>query len=459
MDKITLTPKEHDLRNFILTDKPLKVILKIGIPIALFQLLNQFFRILDTFMAAGISAQAASMVAYFGQLNFVFGSVAGGLSIGAALKIGQSYGSGDYKFTKKQINSMVALIGVIIVTLGVAALVGAIPFLRLIGTPYYFIEEGSMYFFTEFFTTLLMFFNLFYIALEKAQGNSKKILVVNLISALIKLLFTAFGLYVLNAGIIFLAISTLLSQLFIASVAIFTLNGKSEVFKISITHMSFKSEILKPIILISLPIIFSQSVFHIGKVIVNAMLISQGSLVIGAAGIATLITGTATTIQVGMKEAAVSVMNQNKGAGKINRSIASVKKLVLINTVVAIVLFFPLWFLARLITGFFAVNDVEFHMTLLSIFQFMIWNLWPFIVTTSVNALLLTFGYTKLIFIQNLCALFVFRIPILWLLQTFTDRGSEAAGIVMIASNVLSAILAVIIVIRLIPTVKEFKNI
>lgn len=46
---------------------------------------------------------------------------------------------------------------------------------------------------------------------------------------------------------------------------------------------------------------------------------------------------------------------------------------------------------------------------------------------------------------MNFCRVFVFRIPVLWALQQFTDLGNVSVGIVMVVSNVCSGILAAVI--------------
>ena len=51
------------------------------------------------------------------------------------------------------------------------------------------------------------------------------------------------------------------------------------------------------------------------------------------------------------------------------------------------------------------------------------------------------FGQTKMTMILNISRVFVFRIPVLWYLQTFhKEIGAEAAGISMGISNICIAI-------------------
>jgi len=440
-ENLKLNTREDERRKLILNGNVFVVLIKLGMPIALFQLLNQLFRLFDTFMAAGISSEAASMVAYFSQMNLVLASVGSGLAIGTALKIGLAYGSGNFEQVRKTISTMVALVALIAMVLAVIIIPAATPFLRFINAPSDFITYGRYFFIIEFLTTLILFFNMIYISIEKAQGNSRRILSLNLISMIIKLSLTAAGVYIFNAGITFLAISTMISQTLIMIIGLNNLLGKkSEVFRFSKVHIAFNKETLRPIIYASLPIIFSHMIFNLGKTIINTMLISYGALVVGASGIGSLLAGAATMLQFGLQDAAVAVMTQNRGAKKFKRIYQTYKGLITINTISTLVLFLPLWILGSHITRLFALGDPEFHSILYPIYRFMILNMWSFIILTSSNALFLAFGFTKILSFISLSTLFLFRIPLLWLFENFTNVGSEVAGLVMMYSNFLTII-------------------
>ena len=63
----------------------------------------------------------------------------------------------------------------------------------------------------------------------------------------------------------------------------------------------------------------------------------------------------------------------------------------------------------------------------------------------AVLGVLYGFGQTKLTMVLNISRVFVFRIPVLWYLQTFhREIGAEAAGISMGISNICIAIASMI---------------
>jgi len=64
---------------------------------------------------------------------------------------------------------------------------------------------------------------------------------------------------------------------------------------------------------------------------------------------------------------------------------------------------------------------------------------------SATTALLFGLGFTRLTLLLNVCRIFLFRIPVLMLLQHFTTMGPEAAGFVMAFSNVAVTVLGLIV--------------
>ena len=445
MNDTKLSEKEQAARDFILTGPMFKVILKIGLPIAFFQLLNAVFRFFDSFMAASIDATSVSTVVYFTQLNLIIGGLTGGLAAGAAIKISQAYGRGEFDLVKKQISSLIALGGLICVTLFIIIVPTAIPILRLINTPESFITYGRNFFLVEFVTMAIVFLNGFYIALEAIQGNSKRIMKINLIATFLRAIFTAISVYILQQGVTFIAISALLAQLFIMCCGWYNLRNKSEVFTIARANIYLKREILWPMVAISIPIMIERSLFHFGKAVVNVMVTSFGALVVGGLGISNMMCFLGMSPQIGFQDGTIAVMSQNVGAKKFDRVISAFKAALAIILIQSVIFFIPAFLFARQLAWFFATDDPTFHYTIYSIFRFDILSLIPLGIFSAITAFLLGMGYTKITLFLNFCRLFLFRIPVLWLLQTFTDLEAELVGMMMSFSNIAVTVLGVLV--------------
>ena len=179
--KATLTKRDERFLEQSLNGPMWKVILYVGTPLALYQGLNQLFTILDTMMASHISKESVSAVAYLSQLNLLLSAVGGGLAVGAGIQISRAYGEGNLLLVRRRVSSLY----VVCLAVGLALLILILPFtdgfLRLAGTPDELIAVGAQYFAVELFGMVIKFLNNVYIAVERARGNSRRIMNLNLL--------------------------------------------------------------------------------------------------------------------------------------------------------------------------------------------------------------------------------------------------------------------------------------
>ena len=75
-----LTEKDRAFRAFVREEKMWKVVFYVCTPLALYQSLNQIFKIFDSMMASHIGASSVSAVAYLSQLNLMLSALGGGLT-------------------------------------------------------------------------------------------------------------------------------------------------------------------------------------------------------------------------------------------------------------------------------------------------------------------------------------------------------------------------------------------
>ena len=434
---VALSEKDRKFREFALEGSMWKVIWKVCYPLAIYQSLNQLFKILDTMMAAHISANAVSTVAYLSQINMAISALGGGLAVGASIKISEAYGEGNFELVKRRVSTLFALCGL----LGMAILAILIPvapqFLRLANTPEEFIEEGTVYFILELVSLVIIFFNNVY--------NSKRILNLNMMVIGIKLSLTAFFVYVLKGGINDISIATIVSQLALLGVAVFYMNAKENVFGFSWKAISFRKSVVAPMIKLSVPVIVEKMAFSLGKVVVNSMSTVYGTFTVGALGISNNIGGITTNPQNGFQEGASAIISQNLGAGKKKRALKAFWCVLVMNLILSVILMSASLLCLHQIADLFANGDHEFAGRIMEIYRMEALGTIPLGASAAVMAFLYGYGKTKLTLLLNFSRVFVFRIPVLWGLQHFTDLGNVSAGIVMAVSNIMTAVMSLVI--------------
>ena len=92
--------KDEEFRQFSLNAHPLRLLLTVCGPLAIYQAFQQIFTILDTIMAAHVSADAVSAIAVLSQITLMIQAVGSGLAVGGCIKISEAYGRGDYKIVQ-----------------------------------------------------------------------------------------------------------------------------------------------------------------------------------------------------------------------------------------------------------------------------------------------------------------------------------------------------------------------
>ena len=440
-----LSKKDEQFREFSLNGPMWRVVLYVGFPLALYESLNQLFKILDTMMASHIGASAVSAVAYLSQINMMISAVGTGLAVGASIKVSQAYGAGDFMLVKKRVSTMFAMCG----ALGIAILLVLVPFtpefLRLMNTPEEFIADGSTYFRLELFGMVITFFNNVYIAIERARGNSKRILILNTAVIVVKLGLTAWFVYGLGGGINMISCATIISQSLLLLAACIKMNQKGNAFGFSLRAISIKKEVICPMLTLSFPVIVERIAFAVGKVIVNSMSTVYGSWTVGALGISNNIGGITTNPQNGFQEGGSSIISQNLGAGRPKRALLAFRWVLYIDILIGLVIMTASLLCLNQLAGLFAGDNAEFAEMIKQIYRFEAVGAIPLGVNAAVMALLYGFGKTRVTLVMNFCRVFLFRVPVLWALQQFTDLGNVSAGIVMAVSNVASGVLAAVV--------------
>ncbi|GLB30350.1 MATE family efflux transporter [Lacrimispora amygdalina] len=444
-EKATLSAKDEKFRNFALHANMWKVVLYVGTPLALYQSLNQLFKIFDSMMAAHISASSVSAVAYLSQINLTLSALGGGLAIGSSLKISEAYGAGDFNLVKKRVSSLFAMCGLLGAAILLVLMPAAPQFLKFAKTPDSFIAEGTQYFRLELIGMVISFFNNVYIAIERARGNSRRILHLNMGVIVIKLSLTALFVYVMGAGINMISVATIISQIFILAAAIKNLNQKDNAFGCSLHSIRLKSAVIAPMITLSIPVIIEKIAFSLGKVVINSMSTIYSALTVGALGISNNIGGITTMPQNGFQEGGSAIISQNMGAGKPGRAMKAFGCILVINIFLgAVLMSLSLLFLGQ-ISRLFAGQNREFADMIASIYRYEAYGAIPLGINASVLALLYGFGRTKITLTINFCRVFVFRIPVLWYLQNYTQMGSTSVGVVMAVSNICTGLFALVI--------------
>ncbi|MBR4448752.1 MAG: MATE family efflux transporter [Treponema sp.] len=452
-ETIILSEKEERKRQMILSGSKLKIILLIALPLVFYNSLNQIFQLIDTIIASNLSAKVVSTVSFVAQIESMILAIGSALALGGGVIISRSYGEGDMNKVKTQISTLFFLC--IFIGAGILAVIIplAYPFLKLLKMPEDLIGTGTAYFSFDVISIIFQFINTIYFATLKSRGNTKQVMYGNTLVLFIKTALNVSisvsaqrGLFDADKAMLLLPVSTIVAHATLTVIAVISLTSKKNPFRISLKNCSFSKPFLGPLFNLSVPVFFEKFTFNFGKVIVNSMCASFGSIVIGALGVSNRLGGLVTNPMNGFQEAESSLMSQNIGAKNVKRALGIFYTTLSINLIFATCSFIITTILKEPIIAAFAKGSAEFAGEIEKIYMFERMDALLMAVNISVMGLLYSFGKTRVSMAINIIRLFGFRIPPLLIFMNVPylrqHLGTMAVGIAMLMSNALSGIIA-----------------
>lgn len=459
--KAKLSKNDDEFRNLALNGNMGRLMMKVCLPLTLYQSLNQVFKMLDTMLASLIGSSAVTTVAYLSQISMMLSALGSGFAVGASIKISEAFGAGKYELVKKRVSTLFALCAI----LSGGILLIFVPFapniLRVFGTPERLITQGTTYFILELFGMVITFFNSVYMAIERARGNSGRIFKLNMSVTISKLVLSA--IFVLGwepmgfgkPSINLLSVASLLANSIILVAAIIYMNQKENVFGFSIRAINFSREVIGSMLGLSFPVIVEKFAFSYGRVLVNSMCADE-SLgyhpdTVGATSVSNHISGIVITPQNGFQEGGSAIISQNLGGGKPERVVSAFKWMFGISLSVGSVMMILSLLILEPLSMFSAADNAEFAEMIAQVYRYEAIAVVPLAVNSVVHGLLYGLGKTKITLVMNFCRIFVFRVPVLYFLQNYTVMGQtdgpNTIGLCLAVSNFLSGTLALMIAI------------
>jgi len=442
-----LGSKELNLRKYITEGKLWQVILYITYPLAIYSLFNHLYGFIDMMLVAHIGNTEIASVAIFTEIQSMVTAFGAGIASGGAVLVARQIGANRIDEAKKHASTVFFLAVYVSVAIILILVPFAEPFLRLLGTPKDVIDTGLGYFIVQIFTTGFITINSVFIGLEKAKANTRKILKLNILVMTIKLILSVIFVYGFKLGIVWVSAATMIAQGFLTLFAFMILFNKRNVFKISFKELKLKKQYVIPILKLSLPIFLGRFIFSTGRVIINALAATYGTMVVSAFSIAQKIGGGGAQLAIVVEEAVPTVISQNLGAGKIERA-KKVYPIALLFGVSMGVITVVYAFLFKDMILPLIVNKSstdEFKTMVITLFRFEIFSKLSGAIIAITLSMFYGFRHTKVTMGVNIARLFIFRIPVLLAFMTFTKLDYIAIGYTMFISNTSTAILALIL--------------
>ncbi len=453
-----VSEKDRKRREFILTGKPMSVVLSISLPLILLGAFSYLSSIIDTIVVARSDNSALSGVVMISQIKNLFTALGSGFATGNSIIVARLIGRGEYDKAKQVANTVITLFFFGALAIALLFQPFAKNVLILAGLTDSMAESGLSYFRVQIISIGVSMFNQVFLGLEKARGATLNILFVNIMSMSLKLAFTVIFVTMLHMGTEMVAGSTLLADISVSCYAAVMLSKKKYLFRFSAKNTRFRKDFLLPLCSLSVPVFLGKFVFSMGKVIVNSLAIGYGEDAPGALGVSNQISGSVTNITNCTEDSESSIESYNLSAGYYSRMIKIFFCTLTLNLIISTVGFVILTIFGSDISLYFADGNADKAALINKIFSYERIGIIALGVNAAVNGLIYGIGYTKLSMVCNLSRLFVFRIPVmLIMINCFPQMGAESLGIAMLISNVGIGLMSVVIGIVCLLKVKNHR--
>jgi len=411
-----------------------KDLLKLIIPLIIEQMLAVTVGLADSMMVTRVGESAVAGVSLVDSLNVLLIGLFGALATGGAVVSAQFLGHKDEKSACVAGEQLIAtILSLSFILMAVAFLFGNSALSLLFGDVNVDVMTNAR---TYLFYSAMSFpFIAIYnacAALFRSMGNSKVSMIIAFMMNIIHIIVNAVLIFGLDMGVAGAAISTLISRIF-AAVALFALlkNKKNSIHIEAIHSFRINIIMIKRILQIGIPNGMENSVFQVGKILVQGIIAGLGTSAITANAIAGSVGGMGVLPGSAMGLALITVVGRCVGAGDYDAVKYYTYKLLKITVMIMSVLNVILIFLLPIILKVYDVSDetaelatnlIIYHCILSSI-------IWP--LSFSLPNALRAANDVKFTMWVSMISMWVWRIGFSYVLAIYFHMGVMGVWIAM----------------------------
>lgn len=311
-----------------------KDLINLILPIFAERLLSVMIGVVDTLMISYAGEVAVAGVSLVNQLNNVFILILGAVATGGAVIASQYIGKGN-RSEVVTAASQLLLFAIIFSSIMTVFLItfGSMLLYKLFGGT----EADVMLTANTYLKLSALTFPLLAIsdcgsALFRSMQKSRTILYISIVMNVINVVGNSIGIFVFNAGVTGIAVSSIISRLFSTAMTLALLFRKQNIVHIRIKEMfKWDGKMLKRILHIAIPNGIETGLFQISKVAVLGIVALFGTMQIAAYAIAQNLWSITTLFCSSLSYAFVTVIGQCMGAENTDEAESYIKKLLRIT--------------------------------------------------------------------------------------------------------------------------------
>ncbi len=436
---------DNSARQKILNGNIPKMMLGIILPLFAYAMLDKLYTFFDTFVMSISSVGTVEGLAYLSEIKNLLNTFSWAITTAMVILVSQAIGAKDEKRANKFLTTtfyaICFLCGFIIfVFIGFG-----LPILKLMNTPEEVIMSSYGCYVGYVLSVALNCFNSVYIALERAKGTTKKLVLVNLGVIVIKMILSSILAFSGMEGITntHFAFATIFAQCFMLVIAFKTIFSKKRTYRV--TKGYYDKNLLKLLFKVAFPLFFGSFVFYYTKIFINSKVAEfYGLECITMWDLMALLTALASTFVTATRNTVNTVVAQNYGKGNYDR----IKKIYMWALIIAVsevllTILITTIFQKPLI-AFMTRGYPQYASLLLLFFSIQKWDY----VSNALNDVSIgtisALGRTNANMVNQILRTLVIRVPALYLVYYVLKWGVVAVPLLPTLTNIPPMIIAIV---------------
>ncbi|EFT95182.1 MATE family efflux transporter [Enterococcus faecalis] len=332
-------------------------------PLVIEQALVMMVGIADTMMVSYAGEAAISGVSLVDMVNNLIIFVLAAIATGGAVIVSQYLGNKNKEKANHSASQLITL-SVIIATaiMLICVFFSDILLGLLFGSVSPDVMSSSITYFVicSFSLPFLGLYNAS-AALFRSMNKTNVTMYVSLLMNLINIVGNAVGIFVFHAGVVGVAIPTLISRIVVGLLMFyFTLNKKNQIFVQLKQVFSWNKELVQRILAIAVPNGIENGLFYLGKVMVTSIIALFGTSQIAANGVSNSINQIVPIVVNAINLGIVTVVGRCVGANEYEQADFYIKKLMKVSYIATAILNVVVFLALPFIFNFYSLSpEVE----------------------------------------------------------------------------------------------------
>lgn len=315
-DSIMSEPKKHDMTE----GKIISPLIRFTIPLVLGNLFQLTYNTVDSVIVGKyVGEEALAAVGTSSPIMNIAILLISGMCMGASVLMSSQYGAKDYEKLSRQISTTMLAGSGFSLVFSMLMIFLAKPILTLIQVPEEVILQAVSYLRIIYLGLIFTFLYNFLANTMRALGDSKTPLYFLMLSAFLNVVGDIFMVAVLHWGVKGSAVSTILSEALCCLLCGIYIKKKIPLLCLGKNWFVFDRSLLRKTVSYGSTSAMQQMCLQLGKIIIQAVVNTQGVSVIAAFTAVNRVDDFAYTPQQNIGHAMTTFIAQNKGAGKDDR--------------------------------------------------------------------------------------------------------------------------------------------